>query len=102
MHDGVGLKLFERGTNGCERIQIAFDKLGASIDRGSMAFGKVIEDGHRVSLIKEQLGAHAADVAGAANDQNLHRESCRAAARDVNYSRGRITPSVRGLRSSAG
>src|SRR2546423_8500263 len=51
-----------------------------------MALGKIIEDGDGVPGIEQQLGADAPDVARAADDENLHRASCRAVARDVNGS----------------
>src|SRR5947208_13912475 len=83
MHHSIRMGPFERSSNLRERLQFAFDKFRARIDRRAMAFGKIVEDSDRVSLIEKQLGANAADVAGAADDENLHRASCGAPPRRV-------------------
>src|SRR5438270_9956887 len=83
MHHSIRMESLERRSNLRERLQISFDKFRARIDRHAMAFGKIVEDGDCVSLIEKQLGANAADVAGAADDENLHRASCGAPPRRV-------------------
>src|SRR4051812_20631789 len=83
MHDGFRLEGSEGGSNLLEVAELALEEFRAGIDRGAMAFGKIVENGNVMPFIEKQLRANAADVAGAADDENLHRGSCRAVARDV-------------------
>ena len=52
--------------------QIALEKSRARIDRAPMPFAQIIEDDDFVAFIEQKLGADAADVARAADDENFH------------------------------
>ena len=75
MHDSIRLELGQGGLNLIDGSEITFEKVCSRVDRGSMAFGQIIEDGHRVPFIEEQLCADTANIARPADNQDLHRAS---------------------------
>jgi hypothetical protein len=58
--------------------KFALNEMRPRIKSASMAFTQIIENGNFVSLIEQQLGANAPNVARTANDKDFHwREKCR-------------------------
>src|SRR4029077_12833612 len=53
--------------------QIALDKFCPWINRVAMSLTQVIKNGDVVLLIEQHLRANAADVTGAADNENFHR-----------------------------
>ena len=53
-------------------LEIADDEVGAGVDGAAVSFGEVIEDGDGVVGVEELFDADAADVAGAAGDEDVH------------------------------
>ena len=72
MHHGIGSDFFEGRGDLLRLLQVAENEARAGIDRFAVPFGEVVEHGDFVSLIEHLLHANAADVAGAAGDENLH------------------------------
>ena len=87
MHHRLRLKISERGLDPLAFGQIALDKRGPRIDRAAMPFGKIVEDADFVVFVEQELGANAPDIAGSANDENLHRGSWRVRRRAVKTKR---------------
>ena len=59
--------------------EIAFNEPGARIEGVAMAAREIVEDGHVVAAVDENIGHHAADVARAAGDEDAHVGSFRSA-----------------------
>src|SRR6476469_1224302 len=78
MHDGVRLERGQRCPDLLELGKVAFEEFCPRIDRRPMSFRQIVENGDGMSLVEEQLRADASDIAGAANDENFHRGTCRA------------------------
>jgi hypothetical protein len=72
MHYGIGLRAGKGRLNLFAVRQIALNESRARIHCATMAFSEIIEDSHFVAFIEEQFGANAADITGAANDEDLH------------------------------
>src|SRR5260370_24617303 len=52
--------------------QISLDEFRARVHSTSMAFVKIIEDRGLMAFVEKYFRANAADVTGAANDENFH------------------------------
>jgi hypothetical protein len=52
--------------------KFALDEMRAGINGRSMAFTQIIENDNFMSLIHQQLGANAPDIARTANDKDFH------------------------------
>src|ERR1700686_1600386 len=87
MHYRLWLKISERGLDSIAFGQISLDKCGAGIDGATMPFGKVVEGANFVAFVEQEFGANASDVTRSANDENLHRGSCRVRRRAVKTKR---------------
>ena len=72
VHDGVWLGGLEGVGDGGGGLEIADDEVGAGVDGAAVSFGEVIEDGDGVVGVEELFDADAADVAGAAGDEDVH------------------------------
>jgi len=82
MHDRVGFRLSDCRSYFRLLAQIAFKKFGARINGAAMSLAEIIENGNLVLFIEKQLRTNAADVTGAANNENFHaakfRRTCAA------------------------
>jgi hypothetical protein len=72
MHDCIRFCLAQRIGDFFPISQIGFDKGGALIDGATMSFAQIIENENFVAFIDQELGANAADITRAADDENLH------------------------------
>ena len=72
MHDGLRLDLAQDRQRARAILQVSLEKLRAQIDSTAMALAQIIEDSDFVALIQKQLRADAADIAGAADDEDFH------------------------------
>jgi hypothetical protein len=52
--------------------KLAFNEMRPGINGAPMAFTQVVENGNFMSLIQQELGANAPDIARAANDKDFH------------------------------
>src|SRR6266487_1358914 len=84
MHDSVGFRLSDRRSYFRRIAQIALKKFGALIDGAAMSFAEIIENGDRMLFVEKQLRANAADVSGAANNENFHSRKGREAGPLIN------------------
>ena len=53
--------------------QVGDDEVGRRRDRRAVAVAEVVEDGNPVAGVRQLFDDHAADVAGATGDENVHR-----------------------------
>src|SRR5262245_41360706 len=52
--------------------EFSFNEIRPRMDGGPMAFTQVVENGNLMSLIQQEFGANAPDIARAANDKDFH------------------------------
>src|SRR6266487_6548827 len=90
MHDRVGACLRERGLDFSSIGQITFNESGARIDRAAMAFGEIIKDDDLMLFIEKQLGANAADITSAPDNENFHSRKSREAGPLINSANGSL------------
>src|SRR3979411_1409977 len=72
MHHRLRARAGKRGVDFFPIRKIALNEGGAAIDGAAMAFREIIEDRHLVGFIEKQFCANASDIAGAAQNENLH------------------------------
>jgi len=95
MHDRVGARPRERGLDFLSIAQIAFKKFSPRINGAAMAFAEIIKDADLMALIEKQLGANAADVTSAADNENFHSRESREARPLINSANGRLRGNLR-------
>src|SRR4029077_13797655 len=77
MHHRVWPRDGKRSLNFQSAGQVAPDEGGPRIDCAPMPFTQVIKDDNFVAFIEQKLGANAANVARAANNEDSHRRGKR-------------------------
>jgi len=70
--DGVAVGVLERGAHQHRVADVPFDERRPGRDGRAVTPRQVVVDGHRVAARQKARGDHAADVAGAAGDQDVH------------------------------
>ena len=72
VHDGVGGEALDGGIDGGGVAQVAADEMRTGLDGGLVPLLEIVEDEDRVAAPKEDLRGDAANVAGAAGDEDFH------------------------------
>src|SRR5579862_7366955 len=72
MHDGIRLHIADGAGNGRGIGEIANDQSRPGIDRLAVALGQIIEYGDLVIEIEQLLDTNAANVSGAAGNEDIH------------------------------
>src|SRR4029077_19952960 len=72
MHYGVRTSARKSRLDLFPVSQIALDEFRARVHGASMALAKIIEDRSLMAFVEKYFRANAADITGAANDENFH------------------------------
>jgi len=72
MHHRVGAMIGKGSLDFPTIRKFAFNEMRPRINGASMALTQIIENANFMSLIEQQLGANAPNVARTANDKDFH------------------------------